>query len=244
MSLAWRNEGQPLGPSGHGHPGSDLSGRPRGGCLADCGIRVCRPGLGDVCIFGLRMRVAPCRVLAHNFLRCPAVCEPTLITWPVPRHRNGRNLRVSGEEPELPQPVKDLVPYPHSDAATAPRLATRNALAAGRGTDSRCPDAAAWARMTVTASCQQHRTPTASPPLALAHFGTRAEGPAMDSPATRPVAAQPLRRGLSVCSASTSTNESLAEARRRIGRTMDVFSRDVTRVTRNLDSGSRGAPRV
>src|ERR1700691_883641 len=42
MSLAWRNEGQPLGPSGHGHPGSDLSGRPRGGCLADCGIRVCR----------------------------------------------------------------------------------------------------------------------------------------------------------------------------------------------------------
>jgi hypothetical protein len=37
MSLAWRNKGQPLGPSGHGHPGSDLSGRPPGGCLADCG---------------------------------------------------------------------------------------------------------------------------------------------------------------------------------------------------------------
>jgi hypothetical protein len=28
------------------------------------------PGLGDVYIFGLRMRVAPCRVLAHYFLRC------------------------------------------------------------------------------------------------------------------------------------------------------------------------------
>jgi hypothetical protein len=32
------------------------------------------------------------------------------------RHLNGRNLRVSGEEPELPEPVKDLVRYPHGDA--------------------------------------------------------------------------------------------------------------------------------
>src|SRR3984885_11130205 len=93
------------------------------------------------------MRVAPCRVLAHYFPPLPAVCEPTLITCPVLRHLNGRNLWVSGEEPELPEPVKDLVRYPHGDAVAALRLATSNALAAGRGTDSRCPDAVAWARM-------------------------------------------------------------------------------------------------
>jgi hypothetical protein len=33
------------------------------------------PGLGDLCTFGLRMRFAPCRVLAHHFLRLPAVCK-------------------------------------------------------------------------------------------------------------------------------------------------------------------------
>ena len=59
-----------------------------------------------------------------------------MITCPVLWHLNGRNLRVSGEEPELPEPVKDLVRYPHGDAVAAPRLATSNALAAGRGTDS------------------------------------------------------------------------------------------------------------
>jgi hypothetical protein len=42
-----------------------------------------------------------------------------LITCPVLRHLNGRNLRVSGEEPELPEPVKDLVRYPHGDAVAA-----------------------------------------------------------------------------------------------------------------------------
>ena len=78
-----------------------------------------------------------------------------MITCPVLRHLNGRNRRVSGDEPELPEPVKDLVRYPHGDAVAAPRLATSNAPAAGRGTDSRCPDAAAWARMTVTASSEQ-----------------------------------------------------------------------------------------
>ena len=36
-------------------------------------------------------------------------------------------------------------------------------------------------------------------------------------------------------------NENLAEARRRIGRTMGAFGRDVTRVTRNLDSEVAGS---
>jgi hypothetical protein len=55
------------------------------------------------------------------------------------RHLNGGNLRVSGEEPEPPEPVKDLVRYPDGDAVAAPRLAASNALAAGRETDSRWP---------------------------------------------------------------------------------------------------------
>jgi hypothetical protein len=78
------------------------------------------PGLGDVCIFGLGMRVAPCRVLAHHFLRCRLSAEPTLNTCPVLRRVNGSDLRDEG--PELPEPVTDLVRH-DSDAVAAQRLA-------------------------------------------------------------------------------------------------------------------------
>jgi hypothetical protein len=63
----------------------------------------------------------------------------------------------------------------------------------------------------------------------------------MDSPAARPVAAQALRRGCIGLPNINLNNEGLAEARRRIGRTMGAFGRDVTRVTRNLDSGVAGS---
>jgi hypothetical protein len=89
------------------------------------------------------MRVAPCRVLAPYFLRCRLTAEPTLNTCPVLQRLNltGGTFGVSGEEPELPEPVKDLVRYRHDDdAVAAPRLAISNALAAERRADSRCPD--------------------------------------------------------------------------------------------------------
>jgi hypothetical protein len=64
------------------------------------------PGLDDVSIFGLRMRIAPCRGLAHCFLRRWLSAEPMLITCPVRRHLNEGIFRVSGDVPDLPEPVK------------------------------------------------------------------------------------------------------------------------------------------
>jgi hypothetical protein len=50
------------------------------------------PGLGNVCIFGLRMRVAPCRVLAHYSLRRRPSAEPTLTICPILRCLNSERF--------------------------------------------------------------------------------------------------------------------------------------------------------
>jgi hypothetical protein len=46
------------------------------------------PHIGVVFVSGLRMRVVPCRVLAHGYLRCWPSAGPARITCPVrPRFR-------------------------------------------------------------------------------------------------------------------------------------------------------------
>jgi hypothetical protein len=76
-----------------------------------------------------------------------------LITCPVLRRVNGRNLRGKRRGAGTAGAGEGSGPYPHDgDAVAALRLAARNALAAGAGRTAAVRTLLSGARMTVTAS--------------------------------------------------------------------------------------------